>query len=107
MEKQNNTPKKGLFATVSARRGTYLTLIVVVAIAVAVMANVLVRKLPQQYTRIDLSQTEMFTFTQQTKDICKNLKSDITLYFISNSDEGHSDLSKYVEQLISRYTDLS
>ena len=107
MEKQNNTPKKGLFATVSARRGTYLTLIVVVAIAVAVMANVLVRKLPQQYTRIDLSQTEMFTFTQQTKDICKNLKSDVTLYFISNSDEGHSDLSKYVEQLISRYTDLS
>ena len=108
MEKQNNNkPKTGMFSSVSTRRGTYLALLVIVAIAVAVMANVLIRKLPQQYTRIDLSQTEMFTFTQQTKDICKGLDSDINLYYISNSDMGHSDMSKYVEQLISRYTDLS
>jgi len=107
MNENNNTPKKGIFSSVSTRRGTYLALVVIIAILVAVMANVLVRKLPQQFTRIDLSGTEMFTFTQQTKDICKNLTDDITLYFISNADQGHSDLSKYVEQLITRYESLS
>ncbi|MBR4954280.1 MAG: GldG family protein [Clostridia bacterium] len=108
MEKQNqNNTKKGIFSSVSTRRGTYLALVVIIAIVVAIMANVIVRKLPQQLTRIDLSGTEMFTFTQQTKDICKNLTDDVTLYYISNADQGHSDLSKYVEQLITRYESLS
>ena len=108
MEKQTqNNKAKGVFSSVSTRRGTYLALVVLIAIVVAIMANVIVRKLPQQITRIDLSGTEMFTFTQQTKDICKNLTDDITLYFISNADQGHSDLSKYVEQLITRYESLS
>ena len=107
MSKQQDTNKKGIFSSVSTRRGTYLALVVIIAIVVAIMANVIVRKLPQQFTRYDLSQTEMFTFTQQTKDICKQLDSTVTLYFISNPDLGHSDLSKYVEQLASRYTSLS
>ena len=55
MEKQTqNNKAKGVFSSVSTRRGTYLALVVLIAIVVAIMANVIVRKLPQQITRIDL-----------------------------------------------------
>jgi len=103
----NKQDKKGIFSTVSAKRGTYLAAMVVLAIIAVVLLNVVARKLPADITKIDLTGAKMFNFTQQTKDICGALEEDVTLYFISNSDEGHSDMSKYIEQMLTLYTDLS
>ena len=65
--------KKPLLS-VTSKHGARLIVSIILAVAAVVLLNIIADKLPSEYTSFDLTGMETFTFTQQTEDICKDLK---------------------------------
>lgn len=93
--------------SITSKHGVRLIVSVILAIAAVILLNVIADKLPSEYTSFDLTGMETFTFTQQTEDICKDLKEDITFYYIYGGYAGSDSLSSYLTSLMKRYTELS
>lgn len=91
------------FNTKAFRIGGYSILASVIAIAIAVMANIFINALPATITQFDTTSNQLFTISEQTESILKNLDRDITIYWVVQS--GYEDTN--VENLINRYKALS
>lgn len=92
--------------TTSRRRiknGSYSIAMTAVMIAGAVAVNLIVSELPSQYTKIDISEQQLFSLTDQTKELVDGLEEDVTIYYIVQD----SSRDTYVSQLLERYNDIS
>lgn len=94
---------KDSFSGRKFRSGAYVTLLSSVVIVIILVANMLITKMNIQ---IDLSTSNLYTLSQDTKDFVKNLKDDITIYYLvqpgSETDtfvriaQKYDDLSEYI-----------
>lgn len=75
----------------------YSSMTAVIAIVLAVLANVIVGEIPSKYTCIDLTTEKLYSLTDQTKEILANLDDDITIYVISSEDNADATLAKTLE----------
>lgn len=85
------------------KNGSYVIAMTAVLAAILVAANLIVGQLPSQYTKIDLSQNQLYTIGEQTEEIVKNLTEDVTLYLMADSDSVDDTL----QEMLERYSDLS
>ncbi|MEG2174191.1 MAG: GldG family protein, partial [Oscillospiraceae bacterium] len=76
-------------------------ILVVVAIAVAV--NLLVGKIPERYTKLDVSETKLYSLSQQTTDLVSGLDKQVELYLLAPG--GQED--ETLVGLLGRYAQLS
>ena len=83
--------------------GAFSVVTIVVAAAVAVVANMAVASLPETITSIDCSSDKMYSITSDTKEFLKNLDEDVTLYVLAS--ESNSD--GQLDETLSRYESLS
>lgn len=83
--------------------GVYSIVLSAVFIAVAIMVNLLISVLPQEYTNFDTSGRDLFSIGSTARQRLDALESDITLYYVVN--KGGEDA--LVEEFINRYADLS
>lgn len=67
----------------SLKSGSYSAAITVFVIAVIVVINLIVNALPASYTKFDFTETGMYTLSEQTKGIVKNLEEEVTIYVIA------------------------
>ena len=70
------------------RGGVYTTAICVACTALAVAVNLFAGALPTSVTRIDMSTNRLFSLSNETKTLCENIDSDITLYYLCGAGEG-------------------
>jgi len=82
--KDNN--KKSFFAGIKAsfsgrklRSGAYVTAMSVVVIVIVIVVNMLFTKINLQ---VDLSTQSMYTLSKDTKTLVKDLKDDVTIYYL-------------------------
>jgi len=101
-EKKEKKGLKKLFGS-RFRAGGYSVFAAVIVIAIAVMANLAVNALPTSVTQTDLTDQNLYTLSDQTKQIVKSLNSDVTLYLLAS--DGQEDST--VTTLLDRYADLS
>ncbi|MCI5649325.1 MAG: GldG family protein [Fusicatenibacter sp.] len=85
------------------RHGSYSSAMTVVVIAVVVVVNLIVAQLPSDIRQIDVSTQKLYSVTDDTKEILKNLDTDVTLYYIARN--GSEDDT--IEKLLEHYEDLS
>lgn len=85
------------------RGGVYTTAICVACTALAVAVNLFAGALPTSVTRIDMSTNQLFSLSDETKTLCENIDSDITLYYLCGA--GEEDLAVY--ELLQKYEELS
>ncbi len=83
--------------------GAYSTVGIVVALAIAVVLNLVVRELPGTWTSIDLTGQKLYSLTDQTKDFLAKLQDDVKVYVIVRED----DQDTLLGQTLQRYEDLS
>jgi ABC-2 type transport system permease protein len=83
--------------------GAYSSVSIIIAIALTVVVNLIAGKLPSKYTGIDVTSNQLYSITDQTKQIVKALDTDVTIYVISSEDNADS----VVKQTLDRYADLS
>lgn len=93
---KNILPK---WSSKNIRKGSYSLGISVVVLAIAVVFNLVVGKLPAQYRNVDLSQTKLSTIGDTTKELVSNLDQDVTIYQIAESGSENRDDSETSELL--------
>ena len=84
------------FKTRSFRVGGYSIVTTAIVIAIAIVINILVSALPTSWTQFDTTANKVFSITDQTKSVVKNLDKDVTIYWIVR--DGYEDT--YLENLL-------
>ncbi|MBE5947583.1 MAG: hypothetical protein E7261_00995 [Lachnospiraceae bacterium] len=91
------------FNTKSFRIGGYSILASVIVLTIAIVANIFINTLPASITQFDTTSNQLFTISEQTKNILNNLENDITIYWVVQN--GSEDTT--IETLLNRYKSLS
>lgn len=85
------------------RKGSYALLFGAVTLAIVVVVNLLVMKIPSQYRSVDVSDSDVTGISDTTKTLVSGLKDDVTIYLLAQSGQEDSTLQKMLEH----YSDLS
>lgn len=94
MSKKNNRRLK---------RGSYSSLMTAIVVIIVVIANFFVAELPAKFTEFDISGRNLYALSDQTKELIKGLKEDITVYVIAQE----TNQDSMVMELLERYEELS
>ena len=70
---------------------------------IAVFLNLGFSALPDRYTKIDVTSQKLYTLTQTTKNLVKNLSEDVTIYVINSENSQDETL----QQTLKSYAELS
>ena len=75
----NNHKPESTFQTGALKLGTMQAVFIAVVVLIAILANLIIGKLPATFTQFDLSNNGMFTLSEQSLELCKNLDQPLTL----------------------------
>ena len=67
--------------------GSYALAISAIVLALLVVVNVLVSILPTSLTRFDISSSQLYSITSNTKSVVNALEEDVTIYWIVQADQ--------------------
>lgn len=85
------------------KHGSWSSFLVLFVIAAVVIVNLIMSQLPTTVTQFDVSTQKLYSLTDDTKKIVKDLDQDVTLYYVVTG--GKEDDT--VEKMLDRYQDLS
>ena len=103
MKKPIFSREKAADNTVAVKGGSYSLAITAIVLAILVAVNALFSALPASVTRYDISSTNLYSITSNTKVVVNALEDDVTVYWIVQSGE-EDDV---IENLLSKYESLS
>lgn len=83
--------------------GAYSTGMIAVAVAAAVFLNLAAAELPSRFTTFDMTSQKLYSLTETSQELVKNLTEDITVYVLQSEEKQDTTL----KQTLDRYTDLS
>lgn len=83
--------------------GAYSSGMIALVVAIAVFLNLGFSALPDRYTKIDVTSQKLYTLTQTTKNLVKNLSEDVTIYVINSE----SSQDETLQQTLKSYAELS
>lgn len=72
--------------------GTYSSAVIIIAAAAAVLLNVFVSELPARFTVFDVTAQQLYTLSDETKELVKGLSEDVNIYVLSNESQADSTL---------------
>ena len=101
--RQLTAQNKQALTTRTAKVGGYSFALGVVVLAILVAVNVLAGVLPSKYTQLDISASQLYSLTADTKVVATNLSKDVDIYWIVQAGKENTVLDK----LLDRYQDLS
>lgn len=87
----------------SLRNGSYSMILTALVLAIVVIVNLVINSLPSTYTKFDVSDTQLFTISDETKNLVSNMEDDVTIYLIAQS--GSEDST--IVELLEKYKALS
>ncbi|MCC8156262.1 MAG: GldG family protein [Oscillospiraceae bacterium] len=85
------------------RGGSYSLVITAVVLAILIVFNLFVSVLPSTWTKLDISSSQLYSVTSNTKVVVNNLEQDVTIYWIVQADKEDDIL----ENLLAKYESLS
>jgi len=86
------------------KKGSYSLGSIFVLLAILIVMNMVVAKIPTKYTQIDVSANQLYTIGEQTEEVLSLLEEDVTLYYIT---ESGSTEDAAIRQLLGRYEGAS
>ena len=88
---------------IALKGGAYSLTMNVIVLAILVAVNIFVSVLPARMTKLDISSSQLYSITSNTKVVVNALEKDVTIYWIVQSDEEDS----IIENLLEKYDSLS
>ena len=89
--------------SIQRRRWGGDALMTAVVLAITVIINLAVGQIPVKYTQLDLTDNQLYTITDETKEFVAGLDQDVDIYLVVESGNEDEDLQKVLE----RYASLS
>ena len=99
MRINTKTPKNQL----AFKGGSYSLAVTVVVLAILIVVNIFVSALPTALTKYDISSSQLYSITSNTKVVVNNLQQDVTIYWVVQADQ-EDDI---IENLLGKYESLS
>jgi ABC-2 type transport system permease protein len=97
---EKNKPAASVHGNAQSERIYVISLIV---IALFILLSVLLPLLPEKVDVIDVTDTRLYTLSDQTVSILDHLSEDVTLYFVARADEENMT----IRELLDRYGSAS
>ena len=83
------------------RIGGYSTIISLAVIAIVVVINLLVVRIPAIYTKFDTSNLKMYTISDETIKLVREIDTEITMYYVTSNED--TTITEFLE----RYTSIN
>ncbi len=83
--------------------GGYSLIIIAVVLVILIVVNFLASALPATWTKLDISSSQLYSITSNTKVVVNNLQKDVKIYWIVQLDMEDS----IIENLLAKYEGLS
>lgn len=90
-------------STKKIKLGVFSSGMIAVALVAAVAVNMVASQLPEKIASIDVTSQKLYSITDNTEKILKDLKEDITIYVLAKKDSQDTNL----EKTLKRYEDAS
>lgn len=87
------------------RNGSFSATMILIAIAIVVVLNLIVSKIPSKYRELDISGNNLYTLDEQSKELLKRLDTDVTIYLLAN--KAIEDYYPELSRLLGNYEDES
>lgn len=81
------------------RSGVYAAALAAVVLVLVILVNLVVRAIPTRYTEFDLSESGLFTLSESSKTVAKNIDTDMTIYYLAET--GDEDV--LITKLLNNY----
>ncbi len=102
MSHQNNENKKNIIGNMKAsfsgrkfRSGAYVSILSVVVVVIVLVINMIVSNFD---LKVDVSTQSLYTLSKDTQTLVKNLKDDITIYYLAEAGKENQTLYKVAEK---------
>lgn len=99
-KKKGSGKLKKSFSSQQFKSGAYSSLLTVLVIALVVIVNLVFHKLDLS---TDLSSDKLFTLSKETKEVVKETKDDITIYYMVQKGQE----SNYIQKVVQQYKRVS
>lgn len=94
---------KSMKNRIASRGGSYSLALTAIVLAILVAVNALASALPSSMTMLDISATQLYSVTSNTKVVLGALEKDVTVYWVVQAGE-ENDI---IENLLGKYENLS
>lgn len=88
---------------IAIKGGSYSFVLTAIVLAILIAVNVFVSLLPSSMTKYDITSTNLYSITSNTKVVVNRLEKDVTIYWVVQADAE----DEIVENLLSKYESLS
>lgn len=78
--------------------GVYASVLAVVVLAVVILLNLVIRALPTKYTQYDISTTSLFTLSETTENLLRELNTDVTAYYLAESGQEDANITRLLDR---------
>ncbi len=89
--------------SLAAKGGSYSLTLTAIVLAILIVVNLFAAALPSTLTKLDISSSQLYSVTSNTKVVVNNLRQDVTIYWIVQADQEDA----IIENLLAKYESLS
>ncbi len=94
---------KGVLSSKAFKKGSYSTVLMVIIVAIIIVINIMVSKLPTAAKNIDVSDNELYSIGDVTKSVIEGITENVDIIIIKDKDS----TDKRISTLIDKYADYS
>ena len=80
-----NKRKKSEAASKIFRSGVYSAAVTALVLVLVILLNLIVRAIPSRYTEWDLSEAGLYTLSDNSIEVVKNLTQDVKIYYLAET----------------------
>lgn len=95
---QSIQKRRWSMSTKKLKLGVFSSGMVVVALVAAVAVNMVASQLPENLASIDVTSQKLYSITEDTEKILKDLKEDITIYVLVKEENQDTNLEKTLKR---------
>lgn len=87
------------------QNGSFSAAMILIAVAIVIVVNLIVSKLPVKYTEFDVSSNQVYSMSDKSKKLLETLKDEVTIYYLvgTTEKEGYAEVTSMLE----KYKDAS
>ncbi|OLA25696.1 MAG: hypothetical protein BHW25_04235 [Faecalibacterium sp. CAG:82-related_59_9] len=102
-----NKRKKSEAARKIFRSGVYSAAVTALVLVLVILLNLIVRAIPSRYTEWDLSEAGLYTLSDNSIEVVKNLTQDVQIYYLAETGNEDVIISKLLDHYAAESSHLS
>ena len=91
----------------SLQMGAYSTGMIAIVLVAAVFLNLAAGELPSRFTSIDMTAEKLYSLTDTSEELARNLSEDVTIYILQSEEKQDTTLKQTLDRYCLLYTSPS